>query len=271
MPSRKPLKILATCLFLFSLTLVAGCFDYTVELTLQEKGGGFIDISLDMPRGLAGDNPPNPMDSLLFPIPRKKTELAGDRVIIKETAGFSWPDLVVANRVWFKVERIKVGVLGITDYTYRLTTKLRSMEGELPDRDVLPGRELEKKVLKKRPTDPAEIKARSLLARSLVGHHLTLRLNLPGEVTKAYPLVLGAEVIEPEITQKGATIAWQVPLSTLANEQIRDNMLFRVEFQGVMDFRGKGQTLAHTRYPKASDMIWIKKEREKLQGGASRD
>ncbi|KIX11567.1 hypothetical protein [Dethiosulfatarculus sandiegensis] len=271
MPLRKPLRILVICLFLFSLTCVAGCFDYTVELTLQEKGSGIIDISLDMPRGLAGDNPPNPLDSLLFPIPRKKTEMVGDRVIIKEFAGFSWPDLVVANRVWFEVERIRVGVLGITDYTYRLTTKLRSLEGELPDRDVLPGRELEQKALKNRPTDPAEIKARSLLARSLVGHHVTLRINLPGEVTKTYPLVLGTKVIEPVVSEKRAAITWQVPLSTLANEQIRDNMVFRVEFQGVMDFRGKGQTLAHTRYPKASDLTRIKKEREKALKEGSRD
>ena len=262
------MKRILHCLGLFLITAVMlclpGCFDYEVELTLKEEGNGIMEVRLDLPAHLA-QNTPVDLDTIVFPVPQRRRDVHKGRLTVAERLEYEWLDVVAARRVRFQVERIGTGLLGLTDYTYRMTAWLESMEGDLPDRSVRPGSELETgKPRAGTSSDPAAAKAARLLAGGLKGHYVSLTMNLPGEIIKSWPLVAGSAAVKPEITK--GWIRWRVPLDVLAAAGVRHTLIFRCDFKGDFNFRGPTQSLATTRFPGEKDLEAADKMKNESEG-----
>jgi hypothetical protein len=237
-------------LLLGFLICLPGCFDYEVELTLNETGSGVMEVRLDLPAHLAKDAQAN-LDTIIYPVPQIRRDVHQGRLTVAERLEFQWLDVVAARRVRFQVEQIGTGVLGLTDYTYRMTAWVESLEGDLPDRSIRPGLELEEHKPAAGPSDPAAAKAARLLAGGMKGHYVSLTMNLPGKVTKAWPLTAGTAKVQPEIT--GGWIRWRVPMGVLASAGVRNTLIFRCDFKGDFSFRGATQSTAATRFPAEED------------------
>jgi len=244
-------KAFFTYLLLGLAVLAAGCFDYNLELTLEPGGNGLMRVTLDVPSRLGAGETGRRLDTIVYPPPDRQLESLGRRVRLSEVTRFQWLDVLALRRVKISVKRISGGIFGLTDRTYQVSLRLNSWEGDLPDRDVLPGTELETKAPKPQPRDPAQERARQLLAGGLGGHHISVTLNLPGRVIRAWPLVVGSEQVKPRI--QGGRVSWRVPLSTLMAQNLRHNLVFRCRFKGRLAFRGPYQTEAFSRYPTKRD------------------
>jgi hypothetical protein len=233
----------AAALLLGLTALAAGCFDYEVELVLERDGSGSLEVSLAAPAYLAQGRGPD-LDTIIFPPPRRQVRRSDGRVVLVERLAFEWLDVLALRRLHFKVTTEESGVVGFGDYTYRVRAHLEALEGDFPDRDIRPGAELERPRAEAGPSDPAAAKAARLLAGGLAGHHVSVVLRLPGEVSRAWPVGAGTAVVEPEIA--GSTVAWRIPLAALAAADVRHSLDLRCEFQGRLDFRGKEQTMVET-------------------------
>jgi hypothetical protein len=247
---KNKLSLLGLIIMLGLMICLPGCFDYEVELTLKEEGNGVMEIRLDLPAHLAQGSQFD-LDTIIFPVPQRRRDVHKGRLTVAERLDFKWLDVVAARRVRFQVEQIGTGVLGLSDYTYRVTAWLESLEGDLPDRSVRPGTEFEVAKPKAGPSDPAAAKAARLLAGGLRGHYVSLTMNLPGEVIKAWPIAVATVAVKPEITK--GWIRWQVPLDVLAAAGVRHTLIFRCDFKGDFNYRGPTQTLATTRISTEKD------------------
>ena len=212
--------------------LLAGCFDYEVALKLKEDGKCTLGVSLSLPQGLAREQQARQLDTIVRPMPTLSKMVKGTHLILQERVDLDYLDILAARRVLFEVDTIGTGLLGMTDYTYRLVAKLAPSDGDLPERAVLPGTELEKRKPKASPAGPAAARARRLLAATLSGHHVTMTFVVPGKFVKSWPLVLGSSRIDPKITDQGKQISWEVPLAVLINENIRHTPGFPRGLQG---------------------------------------
>lgn len=244
-------RILPLVLCLLLALLTAGCFDYEVELALDEDGRGAVTVQLSLPEQVAAQHPVGSLDTLIFPIPQRQRLVSQGRVVTKERNTFAYLDDLAARRVIFEVVEIGTGLLGRGNYTYRATVRLEMAEGDLPDRQVLPGREIEKRAPLALPDDPAQLKARQLRTRSLAGHYLTVAIKFPGEVDLARPLVVGASEVKAVTEQNGSRVAWKVPLSVLLNENARDTLVFSADFKGHLEFKAYEQKWGKSHYPDA--------------------
>lgn len=232
---------------------LGGCFDYSLELGLTTPGKGWVDVRLDLPAHLAAGFAAGHLDTLVFPPPTRDQTTQEGRLVISERTGFADLDELAARRLLFKVEEIGTGVAGVGDYTYRITANLEMTEGDLPDRDDMPGLEQTGKTAKPLPDDPAARRARALRARGLAGHFLTVAFVVPGRVSKAQPLVLGSSRVDGSISADGARASWKVPLAVLFNENWRDTIAFRAEFKGRFNFRSYEQKRAQSHHPDPYD------------------
>ena len=230
-----------------------GCFDYSVELALNEAGHGNVEVGLSLPEKLAQGHEMGRLDTLVFPIPVRERQVRDGLLVLSERSGFQNLDDLAARRVRFEVEEVGTGVLGLSAYTYRVTTYMEMVEGDLPDRLVLPGTELESHAPGPGPLDPTQQRLRQLRARTLAGHYLTLSLRFPGRAEVARPLVLGSSEIKPEVDAQGGRVSWKVPLSVLVNENVRRTLTFSADFKGKFVFRGYVQQKAQSHYPDAFD------------------
>lgn len=250
-------------LLLGLLVCLPGCFDYEVELTLNETGNGVMEVRLDLPAHLAKGSQAN-LDTIIFPVPQIRRDVHNGRLTVAERLEFQWLDVVAARRVRFQVEQIGTGVLGLTDYTYRMTAWVESMEGDMPDRSVRPGLEMAERKPAAGPKDPAAAKAARLLSGGMKDHYVSLTMNLPGEVTKAWPLTVATAKVQPEIT--GGWIRWRVPMGLLASGGVRHTLVFRCDFKGDFSFRGPTQSTAATRFPMEEDLKAAEKVKREQEG-----
>ncbi len=246
--SRKAFHI---ALLLALALLATGCFDYNLELTLHPQGNGLMRVTLDVPARLGAGEAGRRLDTIVYPPPDRQLEALGRRVRLSEVTRFQWLDVLALRRVKISVKRISGGILGLTARTYQVSLRLDSWEGDLPDREVLPGTELETRTPQAPPRDPARERARQLLAGGLGRHHVSVTLNLPGRVLRAWPLVVGSEKVEPRV--QGGRVSWRVPLATLMAQNLRHNLVFRCRFKGRLAFRGPHQIEAFSRYPTPRD------------------
>jgi hypothetical protein len=231
--------------------LCAGCFDYEMELALTESGHGTATVQLSLPEQAAANYHVGALDTLIFPIPQRQRQVSDGRLVVKEKNSFDNLDDLAARRVLFHVKEIGTGIAGIGNYTYRVTVRLEMAEGDLPDRQVSPGSELEKRTPEAPPEDPAQQQARRLRARSLAGHYVTMAIKFPGKVELARPLVVGASEVRAVEEQNGTRAAWKVPLALLLNENARATLVFSADFKGYMVFRAYEQKYARSHYPDA--------------------
>lgn len=245
--SCKRLAALALGLALAALT--AGCFDYELELELTKTGHGAATVQLSLPEPVATQYHVGSLDTLIWPVPKRQRLVSEGKLVVKERNTFDNLDDLAARRVLFHVQEIGTGIVGMGDYAYRVTVRLEMAEGDLPDRQVLPGQEIEKQTPLPQPEDPAQRRARDLRTRSLAGHHLTVAIKFPGTLSLARPLVVGASEVPGESQQGGARVAWKVPLSVLVNENARDTLVFSADFKGFMVFRAYEQKDARSHYP----------------------
>ncbi len=229
----------------------AGCFDYEMELDLTQPRQGAVTVQLALPEQEAAKYPVGSLDTLVWPIPQRQRQVVDGRLIIKERSKFAFLDDLAARRVIFEVKEIGTGLLGRGNYTYRATVRLEMAEGDLPDRQVIPGSELEKRTPQAMPDDPALQRARNLRSRSLAGHYLTMAIKFPGHVDVARPLVLGSSEVQAQIEQNGSRVAWKVPLAVLLNENVRDTLVFSADFKGHLEFKAYEQKWGRSHYPDA--------------------
>ncbi len=237
------LVLLPACLAL------AGCFDYDVELALTRPGQGQLDIRLTLPEQLTTGYHVGQLDTIVFPKPERETRSKRGLLTISESCQFPHLDELAARRVLFEVKEVGTGLLGMTDYTYRITARMEMAEGDLPDRDVQPGAELESREPGAASEDPAEVAARQLMSQSLAGHHISMAIRFPGKVFVGRPLIVGSNRIDPEVSPDGGRIRWKVPLSVLVSENARQTLVFSCDFKGYMDFRAYMQKDARSHYP----------------------
>ena len=246
-------RLLALTLCLLLTALTAGCFDYELELALTKTGHGAATVQLSLPEQVAAQYHVGFLDTLVWPIPQRQRQVVDGRLVVKERNIFDNLDDLAARRVIFHVKEIGTGLVGMGDYAYRVTVRLEMAEGDLPDRQVLPGSEVEKRDPLAQPDDPAQQRARLLRARSLAGHYVTIAVKFPGTVAQTRPLVVGASEVHAVIEQDGSRAAWKVPLSVLVNENARDTLVFSADFKGFMVFRAYEQKDARSHYPDAFD------------------
>ena len=215
--SRKRALALALCLA--GLCFLSGCFDYEIALGLKKDGKTTLDVSLTLPQRLAQEQKARRLGTIVRPMPALSRKIQGNNLILREKVDLDYLDNLAARRVFFEVDTIDTGILGMGGYTYRLVAKLSPSDGDLPERTVLPGTELEKRKPQATPAGPATARARRLLSATLGRHHVTMTFVVPGKVVKSWPLVLGGSRIDPKIADKGSRISWQVPLAVLINEK----------------------------------------------------
>jgi hypothetical protein len=233
--------------------LCAGCFDYEMELALTETGHGTATVQLSLPEQAAATYQVGVLDTLIFPVPQRQRQTSGGLLVIKENNSFDNLDDLAARRVLFHVKEIGTGLMGMGNYTYRVTVRLEMAEGDLPDRQVAPGSELEERTPEAPPEDPAQQKARRLRARSLAGHYVTMAIKFPGKLDVARPLVVGSSEVRAVAEQNDSRVAWKVPLAMLLNENARNTLVFSAVFKGHMVFRAYEQMDAKSHYPDAFD------------------
>ena len=172
-------------LVLLAMTLVAGCFDYELELVLKENGSGTLSAILVTP-DTAGP-PPAKLMEMLLPNPVRSTKKVGKRLVTKDTGIFDFLDAVALHGFAVNVDEVSFGVLGMTDHTYRISLSLYPVEGDRPDRKALPGTEREVRPPDPEPADPALRRARRMVGSGIKGNHLIVTYRLPGEVRNALP------------------------------------------------------------------------------------
>lgn len=242
-------RLAAWLILLLACLALAGCFDYDVELALTRPGEGHLNIRLTLPEQLTVGYHVNQLDTIVFPKPEREMKSRGGLLMISETNTFPHLDELATRRVLFEVKEVGTGLLGMTDYTYRVTARMEMAEGDLPDRDVQPGAELEKREPGAAPEDPAEVAARQFMAQSLAGHHISLAIRFPGKVFVPRPLILGSTRIDPVVSADGGRVQWTVPLSVLLSENVRQTLVFSCDFKGYLEFRAYMQKEARSHYP----------------------
>lgn len=237
-------------LLILLLTLpAAGCFDYDVDFALTRPGEGQLKIRLTLPEHLTGGYHVAHLNTIVFPKPQREMARENGLLTISEACAFPNLDELAAHRILFEVKEVGTGILGMGDYTYRVVAKMEMAEGDLPDRDVLPGAELEKREPGAPPADEAEASARQLTAQGLAGHYISLSLRFPGRVDVARPLILGSTRVDPEVSPDGEQARWRVPLAVLVSENVRNTLVFSCDFKGYMEFRAYMQKDARSHYP----------------------
>ncbi|MCA1906525.1 MAG: hypothetical protein LDL11_08050 [Desulfarculus sp.] len=232
---------------------LGGCFDYSVDLSLAETGRGTLEVSLDLPVEAASGQDIAHLDTIVLPVPTRERAERDGRLTVREQTSFDFLDDLAARRMIIRLDEIGTGIVGLGDYAYRLTATMEMAEGDLPDREVLPGVELEKRQVKPEVEDLAARRARELRARSLAGHHLTFAVTLPGRVETARPLILGHSRVEATTSRGGARVEWKVPLAVLFNENWRSTLTFSLDFKGYTTFRSYEQKYAASHHPDAYD------------------
>lgn len=230
-----------------------GCFDYSVEMSLTETGKGTLAVSLDLPVEAASNQNITHLDTIVLPVPARERVERDGRLIVREKTSFDFLDDLAARRMIIRVDEIGTGIVGLGNYAYRLTVTMEMAEGDLPDRDVRPGLQLEERQAQPTQENMAARRARDLRARGLAGHFLTLAVNLPGRVETARPLILGHSRVEPVSGRQGARVEWKVPLAVLFNENWRNTLTFSLDFKGYTTFRSYEQKYAESHYPDAYD------------------
>ena len=230
-----------------------GCFDYTVEMSLSETGKGALEVSLELPAEMAAGQGLDHLDTIVLPVPARERQERDGRLLVREKTSYDFLDDLAARRMIIRVDEIGTGVVGLGNYTDRLTVKMEMAEGDLPDREVLPGVQLEERQAKPTRESLAAQRARDLRARSLAGHYLTFAVNLPGKAELARPLILGHSRVEAATSRQGGRVEWKVPLAVLFNENWRDTLTFSLDFKGYTVFRSYEQKYAESHYPDAYD------------------
>jgi hypothetical protein len=253
-PMTKTLRITLTWLLVLLLLPLAGCFDYDVELTLEEDGSGELEIRLNLPQNVGGEGQQGRLANVVLPLPERVSQVKNGRLLLVESCAFNRLSELSVHRNRFDVKVIRKGTLGLTDYTYRVTATLSSPEGTMPDREIKPGRELEQRKSTAKPKAGVLGRAHRLRDRALRGRYASLILNLPGKVKKGVPVVVGDELVKPQLENGGATIRWRIPLSMLINQDVRHDLTFRTEFDGDFEFAGRKQLEVVSRYPTREDL-----------------
>ena len=250
-------------LILLSLTLLTGCFDYELELALQKDGSGTLSAILVTP-DTTGPPPAKLMDMLL-PNPVRKITKVGKRLVTKDTGKFDFLDAVALYGFSVHIKETSFGVLGMTDHTYRVTLSLYPVEGDRPDRKVLPGTERETRTPDPEPTDPALKRSRAMVKGGLKGSCLIVTYRLPGEIKNPLSLTLGSSLIKPEISQGKTRVSWRIPWSVLINEKVNHTLEFVADYKGDLEFRVPGQTVIHTHVPSPEELAQIKEAKKQAE------
>ena len=214
--------------FLFLLLLPA-CIDYEVKLTLNSNGSGQIICTLDAPasRQIDWEEPLarrifSPEPACIQPL------LSNGRLRLAEQADFKLLGDLELDGLRFSLSIVDHGFLGITDYTYKLTTMLISTENiNLPGLG-LAGFEASPPPVKPWPQDETIPQALALRAAACGEHAITIIHDLPGRITSADNIALGDYVAIPRI--EGNRVSWEIPLAQLIAHDIRNNLRFSCSF-----------------------------------------
>ncbi len=223
-----PLRVLFCGLLLLALTAAGGCFDGELEIELDAKGGGKLNLGMWLP---AGGAPPPPLKVIVFPLPIDYKFKKGSRQFWGQRLEFlEFQELRLAG-LEISIKRTKEKYLGFGTAHHRVTLRVDPALGQLGPASPLhpmpsggPGPGL--------PPGPDAERARRLRAKALAGHFLLVRLKVPGRVLKAEALYLRRLAVKPSLGGSGREARWRVPLASLVNLRIREPLVFRLVFQG---------------------------------------
>ncbi len=225
-------------LALLGLMLLAlpACFDYEAQLTLKPDGSGQVSFSLVAPAAyhLTWDEPL--LRRIFAPQPvALGSRVEGEKQYFTEQVDFKFLGNLKLSRLAWSMVVTDTGLLGVTDYTYKLTTVLVGAEN-IPPATLLFPTGFERKVAKLEPWQEGGLdhlsaaEALRLRVAATADHHITIIQNLPGTVQEADKIVLGNHVVEPQIN--GNTVSWRIPLAQLVAGNVRSDLQFSCSFQG---------------------------------------
>lgn len=222
----------------FLLALPA-CFDYEARMVLNEDGSGEVDFCLTVPSSYEGRAGMDWERPLLRRIMRPEPVLSGPLPIgntlrFDEHASFKQLGELKLSKLAWSLTVVDTGVLGLTDYTYKLTTTVAGPDniarvGDFPSgfkrvqRAPRPWREAGI-------VNQADARAVNLRASVMGSHAITITQIIPGRVLKADNIDLGGYQVEPRIDNN--SVSWQIPLAELVRYDVRANLVFSCTFKG---------------------------------------
>lgn len=214
------------------LLFLPACFDYQVSLDLKPDGSGSVAFRLNVPQqyNITWQTPM--VQRILSPQPvAPEPYLINQEAQFDEQAHFNYLGELRLNRIAWSVSMIDTGLLGITSYTYRITTFLMGTEGiPAPYNQRPSGFQRQQKEIMPWESSQASEKALTLRAQAAEDHMLTIVQSLPGRVVKADSIELGDFVVEPII--EGNQVTWEIPLAQLIVNDVRNNLQFSADFRG---------------------------------------
>ena len=212
-----------------ALLLLPACFDYQADFVLHEDGSGSAAFSLQVVQGTEVDWQDPMVRRIFSPEPLSQEFVRNDFLILQEQTDFENLNSLQLSRMGWQLRVQDTGVLGLTAYTYRLTTTILGAENIAQGRSTPPGYTPQPSAAN-RPVDEAGIKAQLLRARAAQDHAIVINQTLPGPVQEADKIILGAYVVEPQID--GNKVSWRLPLSMLIDNDVRHNLVFSCSFKG---------------------------------------
>jgi hypothetical protein len=210
-----------------------GCFDYEARLSLNQDGSGEVQFSLNLTGNLENlkiswDEPL--VARIYAPQPMREHLQEGDnRLLMRESAVFKALGELELSKLSWSLAMEDGGLLGLTAYTYKVTTTINGVEALPPPSSNPPGFGREAAAdMKFR--QPGQADAAALRAQAVRGHGITIVQTLPGRVIRGDSIDLGSYVVTPQIDNN--TISWFLPLDMLIFFNMRTDLQFSCSFRG---------------------------------------
>jgi hypothetical protein len=215
---------------LFILLLLPGCFDYEVDFTLTSDGSGQVCFSLYLPP-MAEISWQEPLVARIDePAAARRQIREEGRLVLQEEASFLLLGKLSAHKIKWDMALLSTGFLGLTTYTYKLTTTIINHENIIASRATPPGLEPQAQPSPNLPQNESGLAALALRARAAGRHAITITQHVPGPVEQADTILLGAYQAEPKI--EGNQVSWRLPLAQLIGQDVRYNLAFSCIFKG---------------------------------------
>lgn len=248
---RKIAARLSLALLLALTSSLVGCFDYELFLDLKADGSSRLRETLTTPKVMDEAPIPSMLDNIKRPIPTRQRLVEGDNVVLVEKVKISRLDRLSARRVQYAVIRKEGSLLEIGASLHQVVITLLPTDDAPAIRDEFPDKPLDPPPPPEPPSEPNQAIANNLWRKSLDGHFVNIRLRLPGAITEARGVNIGATRVDPTINQARDEVNWALPVWALVADNTRETIVLTVDFDGrfaystqvLRGYRGKNMVV----------------------------